>query len=256
MSHDASLLLALVFAAIVAALHALGPRLRAVPGIEAASGTSLSGGLAAAYVFVYLLPELARGNQQVAKKLHDDLGDAAATHVGVFLVALLGFFVFFVLQWAAEQPRGDGREPSPAVFAAHVAGFSVYSALVVYLVPLRLQTSPALAAVFCGILALHLVSTDRLLRNRFPQRLAGHPHARLALSAGAIGGWALALLVPETTLTLTLLAAFLGGAVLLNVLDEELPARHEVRLAWFAVGLVVAAATLTALAAAGERGAA
>ena len=66
----------------------------------------------------------------------------------------------------------------------------------------------------------------------------------------------LALLVPETTLTLTLLAAFLGGAVLLNVLDEELPARHEVRLAWFAVGLVVAAATLTALAAVGERGAA
>ena len=42
MSHDASLVLALVFAAIVAALHALGPRLRAVPGLEAASGTSLS----------------------------------------------------------------------------------------------------------------------------------------------------------------------------------------------------------------------
>ena len=177
--ESASLLLALVFAAIVAALHALGPRLRAVPGIEAASGTSLSGGLAAAYVFVHVLPELARGNPQVAEKLQDDLGDAAATEVGVFLVALLGFFVFFVLQWAAEQPRGDGREPSPAVFAAHVAGFSVYSALIVYLVPLRLQTSPALAAVFCGILALHLVSSDRLLRNQFPQRLGEHPHARL-----------------------------------------------------------------------------
>ena len=50
MGHDASLILALVFAAIVAALHAVGPRLRAVPGIEAASGTSLSGGLAAACV--------------------------------------------------------------------------------------------------------------------------------------------------------------------------------------------------------------
>ena len=118
MSHEDSLILALVFAAIVAALHALGPRLRAVPGIEAASGTSLSGGLAAAYVFVHVLPELARGNQQIAEQLQDDLGDAAATEVGVFLVALLGFFVFFVLQWAAEQPRGDGREPSPAVFAA------------------------------------------------------------------------------------------------------------------------------------------
>jgi crotonobetainyl-CoA:carnitine CoA-transferase CaiB-like acyl-CoA transferase len=62
--------------------------------------------------------------------------------------------------------------------------------------------------------------------------------------------------VPEETLTLTLLTAFLGGAILLNVLDQELPARHEVHIAWFAASILVAAAVLTALAAAGERGAA
>ena len=37
---------------------------------------------------------------------------------------------------------------------------------------------------------------------------------------------------------------------------RELPARHEVRIGWFAAGLVVAAGVLTALAAAGRRGAA
>jgi hypothetical protein len=123
-------------------------------------------------------------------------------------------------------------------------------------VPLRLQTSPVLAVVFCAILALHLVSSDRVLREQFPRRFAEHPNTRAALAAGALGGWLLAAVLPEATVTLTLLSAFLGGAILLNVLDQELPARHEVRIGWFAAGLVIAAGVLTALAAAGERGAA
>jgi len=256
MSHDAGLILTLAFAVVVAVLHGLGPRLRRVPGIEPDAGASLAGGLATGYVFIHVLPELARGNRAMAGKLDQELADTAVANVAVFLVALLGFFVFFVLQWAAEQAVHDRREPAGVVFAGHLVAFTLYNAVVVYIVPLRMQTSAVLAAVFCVILALHLVSTDRLLREQFPYRFAERPHARMTLAAGALGGWAAAAVIPDGTLALSLLSAFLGGAILLNVLDQELPARHEVRIAWFAAGLAVAATVLTALAAAGERGAA
>jgi hypothetical protein len=68
-------------------------------------------------VFIHLLPELARGDREVATKLGDELGDAAVSHVAIFLVALPGFCVVFALQWAAEQAVREGREPSPAVLS-------------------------------------------------------------------------------------------------------------------------------------------
>jgi hypothetical protein len=249
-------MLTLAFAAVVAALHAFGPKLRAVPGIAPDAGVSLAGGLAGAYVFIHVLPELARGNREVAATLGHDLGDSAVVDVAVFLVALVGFSVFFLLQWAAEQTNRERREPSGAVFVSHLVAFTIYNAVVVFTLPLRFQTSPALAAAFCAILALHLVSADRLLREQFPQRFSVRAGPRMVLAAGALGGWLLAGVVPERTVTLSLLSALLGGAILLNVLDQELPARREVRIGWFLAGLVTTASLLTALAAAGERGAA
>jgi hypothetical protein len=56
----------------------------------------------------------------------------------------------------------------------------------------RFQTSPALAAVFCAILALHLISVDRLLREQFPRRSSGRAGRRMVLAAGALSGWLLA----------------------------------------------------------------
>lgn len=254
MSHFASLAFTLGFAVLLAAIHALGPRLRPISPLESAAGASLSGGLAAGYVFVHLLPELARGNQDVASKLGHDLPDTALQDVATFLVALLGFFVFFVLQWAAEQAGRDGREPSRTVFTAHLVGFAVYNALVVFTVPLRFRTGAGLAFFYCAILTLHLASTDRLMREQFPRRFGGNVRARIVLSAGALAGWLLALVVPEGTVSLTMLTAFLAGAILLNVLDQDLPARHEARIGWFATGLAISAVVLTAIAAAGEHG--
>jgi hypothetical protein len=150
--------------------------------------TSLSGGLAAAYVFVHLPTELARGNQQVASMPGTARSLGPRTCSAATIVA--NTRARRRLASRLTGPRGGLRSP-------------VYSAFIVYVVPLRLQTSPALAAV-CGIPALRLVSTDRLLQP-VPAGTRRAPHARLALSAGAIGGWVLALPVPDTTLTLTLL---------------------------------------------------
>ena len=55
-------------------------------------------------------PSSARGNQEVAEKLQDDLGDAAATAVGVPpRWRCSGSSSSLVLQWAAEQPRDEGE---------------------------------------------------------------------------------------------------------------------------------------------------
>jgi hypothetical protein len=203
--------------------------------------TSLSGGLAAAYVFVHLLPELARGNQQVASMPGTARSLGPRTCSAAMIVA--NTRARRRLASRLTGPRGGLEKLQDDLGDAGRAATQRWQTAV----PSRLRrthrrlqrlqrlhrlsrAAQAADESRAGRRVLRdsrcLVSTDRLLRNQFPQRLAGHPHARLALSAGAIGGWVRALLVPDTTLTLTLLAAFLGGAVLLNVLDEELPARH------------------------------
>ena len=85
---------------------------------------------------------------------------------------------------------------------------------------------------------------------------ADNVSGRTPVPGFAFGGALAAYAGFETTATLTLVTAFLGGAILLNVLQEELPARSEARLGWFAAGLVITAVVLLGPAAEGHRGAA
>jgi hypothetical protein len=256
MQAGTALALTSAFAAILAATHLLAGRLAPARPLRSSSWTSLAGGLAAGYVFLHLLPELARGNAEVGDELADALETTALLEVAIFVVALFGFFVFYALRWAADRAITTGREPSSAIVAGHVAAFAAYNAVVVYTVPLKLRTDVSLALVFCAIIAMHLLQTDRLLAEQFPRRFAARRSGRLLLAAGAATGALAALGRFESTVLLTLLTAFLGGALLLNVLQEELPSRTDARLGWFAVGLAVSSIVLVGLAAGGHRGAA
>ena len=94
-------------------------------------------------------------------------------------------------------------------------------------------------------MATHLVATDQVLSEHFPASLTAR--LRLLLAAGALGGWAAAVLLgPTSTVLVNLLTAFLGGAILLNVFNDELPPERASSFTWFTVGLAVYAGLLTA----------
>ena len=79
-----------------------------------ATVTSFGGGVAATYVFLYLLSRLAEGNQAVAAVLGDKVHSTPLAGLATSLVALLGFVTFYALEWAttdrsAAQPSRPGR---------------------------------------------------------------------------------------------------------------------------------------------------
>ena len=113
LSKPQSLWAALAITLGLAGLHPLGPTLQRVRLVLERGFTSFGGGMAAAYVFLYLLPRLAEGNEAVGRVLEDRIELTPLTDLAVFVVALLGFLVF--TPWSGppdtrhlEKPKRPG----------------------------------------------------------------------------------------------------------------------------------------------------
>lgn len=246
MSVHASLLGALVIAVVLCALHWFAARVDRLPLVPARAMGSFAGGTSVAYVFLQLLPALADGSTGIGKALGDTITITPLTDLGIFLVALTGFTAFYGLDRLARAAgeTAVGREPRPAVFYLHLGAFCVYNALITYTMPLRLRTGIAFALLFSVAMGLHFVLTDRNLREHYPVRF--RRVGRTALAASLLIGWGAAVAAaPTRTLVVSLLTAFLGGSVLLNVFTEQLPSGPTSSFSWFVVGLVLYAALLS-----------
>jgi hypothetical protein len=240
-----SVWVALGITVVLAAVHLLSPRIERLPVTPVRDVRSFGGGVAAAYVFLYLLPRLSEGNQVVGRLLEQEVGRTPLSNLAAFGVALLGFLAFYSLERAARLSLPENSRVIPAVFGLQLGVFALYSGLITYTLPTKLQAGVLPAALFAAAMSLHLLSTDHVLRERLP---AGLTRARLlALSGGAVGGWLAAVLAaPTSTVLINLLTAFLGGAVLLNVFIAELPPERHSSLGWFAIGLATYSALLAA----------
>ncbi|HEX8105061.1 MAG TPA: hypothetical protein VF533_20745 [Solirubrobacteraceae bacterium] len=226
----------------LAVLHLLAPRIRRLPFVPERAMGSFAGGIAVAYVFLHLLPELVEGNEAIGEALRDVVDPTPLLDLAIFAVALLGFVVFYGLERLARD-RADREDEGGPVFALHLGSFLVYNGLITYTMPLRIRTGVAFAALFTVAMGLHFVLTDRGLEEHYPRRFAraGRPLLAVALLAG----WALvAIFAPSSTVLVSLLTAFLGGSILLNVFKEELPSNRGSSFLWFTIGLGLYSALL------------
>ncbi len=264
---------ALLIALLLAGMHLAAPRIRKLPLVPESATGSFAGGLAVAYVFLHLLPEIAEGNEAIGEALSDVVRPTPLTDLGIFLVALVGFTAFYGLERLADrhgeaaatgaasgQPgawRGVGRASGrpggsggsgggreSGVYWLHLGSFMVYNALITYTMALRVRTGVAFAVLFTVAMGLHFVLTDRGLEEHYPRRFPDR--GRFALAAALLAGWALAaLFAPSSTLLVALLTALLGGSILLNVFKEEVPSNRQSSFPWFLVGLTLYAGLLT-----------
>jgi hypothetical protein len=248
-----SLMGALVISLLLAALHVAAPRIRRLPLVPERVTGSFAGGLAVAYVFLHLLPELAEGNEAIGEALSDVVEPTPLLDLGIFLVALVGFAAFYGLERLARTRAATGgaaREPT-GVYWLHLGSFMVYNALITYTMALRLRTGVAFAVLFAIAMGLHFVLTDRSLEEHYPHRFPRS--GRVLLAAALLVGWGLdALFAPTSTVVVALLTALLGGSILLNVFKEELPSIGRSSYGWFLTGLGLYAALLTVVTALGE----
>ncbi len=132
-STTTSLWLALGITLALVGLHLLAPRIRRLPAVPEHATGSFAGGLAVAYVFLHLLPELAAGNEALGEVLEDVVDITPLLDLAIFGVALLGFVIFFGLERAARRSPGDGRRDGEVgVLRLHLASFALYNALITY----------------------------------------------------------------------------------------------------------------------------
>ncbi len=244
---------ALVLSLFLTAVHLAAPRIRRLPLVPERMTGSFAGGLAVAYVFLHLLPELAEGNEAIGEALSDVVRPTPLLDLGIFLVALAGFAAFYGLERLARTRAatgGAGREPA-GVYWLHLVSFMVYNALITYTMALRLRTGVGFAVLFAVAMGLHFVLTDRSLEEHYPRRFPRS--GRILLAAALLLGWGLdALFAPTSAVVVALLTALLGGSILLNVFKEELPSSGRSSYGWFLTGLGFYAALLTAVTALGQ----
>lgn len=237
------------FAALVLALvHVFANRLRFLEGVPRSRWLSAAGGVSVAYVFIHLLPELGEGQATIEGAVRGAFG---FLEHHAYLVALTGLVVFYGLERAAKESRRRSRdarggdETGAGVFRLHVASFSLYNAIIGYLLVHRAQPGPVGLVFYAVAMGLHFLVTDYGLREH--HRAAYLRVGRWILAGAVIAGFVGGLTFEVHEVGVELLRAFLAGGVILNVLKEELPEERESRFAAFVLGAGGYAAVLVAL---------
>lgn len=259
-----AIVLALASTLVLAALHLLAPHIRKLPLVPEHATASFAGGLAVSYVFLHLLPELARGNTEL-RELFEETGEPSPlVELAIFVVALVGFCMFYGLERLAERSKAAAEHATSAgepgtsgtsyskVFLVHLGSFLVYNAVITYTLSSNYRTGVAFAVLFTIAMGLHFVISDRGLEEHYGKQF-NRKMPRLLLAGGLLLGWALAVVfAPTRSITVSLLMAFLAGSVLLNVFKEEIPAARRSSFPWFVTGLGSYAALLVTITALGH----
>jgi zinc transporter ZupT len=226
-----------------ALVHLFVGRLKVLDVLPRSRWLSAAGGVAVAYVFLHILPELALH----AGHLEDPLGEERAEAL-TYLMALAGLAAFYGLERAAKTSRARSRRQGGAdrveteLFWLHIGSFALYNALIGYLLLRGEERGPLSLLLYAVAMGLHFLTTDHGLREHHNE--AYDRRGRWVLVAAVLGGGALGVLGALPPAALALLFAFLAGGVVLNVLKEELPEERESNFGAFAAGAAGYAALL------------
>jgi hypothetical protein len=224
-------------AALFAAAFLFGQYIRPLKwlGFGHRAVISFGAGMSAAYVFVHLMPELAEAREILDASL------SSVEHyegMSVYLCALLGFIVFYGIESlrthldeasAGQEARRDLR--------LHVAGFVGYVGLMAYLALRALEETPTSQALYAIAIFAHMLGINQEFRREHGALY--DLRVRLILAGAAIGGWLVAFAVELPNQVITLLLAFVSGAVIMNSMIMELPTDKEGRFLPFLAGAVI-----------------
>lgn len=237
-SESAKLDWTLAVAITLATVHLLGSPLRRLVRKREAIVCSFGGGMAVAYVFLQLLPELDKG--------HHLVGNA------IYFVVLVGFILFYTLEYHLPL-RGskETSEHSPrSALYMHITISWIYNWLIIYTIPEQLEASIPHAAIGIIAIGLHLSYNDHVLGLHYAREFDSW--GRYVLATAPLIGWVTGILKPGSAVVSDLLIASLAGAIIHNVFKDELPDNQRTSFRWFITGVLVYAILLTLSTAVGE----
>lgn len=241
--EDFTLDYTLVAALLLALIHFFGPVMRRSLRGHGELVASFGGGIAVAYVFLSLFPEIELAHEWLDDRVH--------------FVTLVSFLFFYGLEAWLFMKRRTGRnlevttvsggdhaphaEHPENVFWWHIALSWVYTAMVVFALPEASSEDVGFAIVGSLAVGLHLIYKDYVLRSHHHESF--EEKGRFLLAIAPLAGWLAHQIIDPSEVVFDLFVALVAGFLMQGVFRDELPQASVVRLRWLFAG----AATFTAL---------
>ncbi len=196
---------------------------------------SLSGGVAIAYVFVYILPTM--------HEEQDQLGGDLALDSELYFLGLLGLIVYYSVYKFAKADRAKSMNADASYFV-QVAFFAIYTFMISYIV--FASDVKTVEALFYGVaVGLHFIGISYHI-GRDNERVHRR-YGRYILATTTLIGAAAGTFGPSTGLFVDSLIAFSSGAMIFNVISKELPEEDYAHLPTFLIASLVYAISLLTL---------
>jgi len=200
---------------------------------------SVAGGISVAYVFLHLLPELGVFQDELQGEIEGTAWRFLEHHI--YLVAMFGLVFFYGLEQMVKSSKrrhknSGERNSKDGVFWIHIGSFTLYNALIGYLL-VREEYESAWGMLFFFIaMGVHFITNDKGLRATHKEDY--DKYGRWLLTFAILIGWGIGVVMEVNDLIISFLTALLAGGVILNVLKEELPEERESSFSAFCIGIV------------------
>jgi hypothetical protein len=228
----------LAAAAALAATFIFGGKLEAELHSHRRGWLSAAAGMATAYVFVHLLPELFEAQTVFTKA-------TAGTSLPfperrVYSSALTGFVVMYGLEHLVSQTREIRRKERDKggkggfVYWCHAGSFALYGSLVSYLMVKESHLGPLYLTLFFIAMSLHFLAICHSLR--VEHGALYDRSGKWVIAGGVLAGWVVGTMSSLPNAIFATLMGLVGGGVVINSLIMELPKEKEGRFWPFFAG--------------------
>jgi len=214
----------LAAAMVLASVYAFGNRLRA--RTHHRRWVSIAAGVSVATIFVDLLPEISEGQAKFLTGPHR--GAALFPEQAIYLAAMLGFVLFYGLEYMVAASPSEEDGPSSIFLSLQIAAFALYSGLIAYLLVHNTWNDAPSLALYSLAMAFHLLLVDHSLARE--HRRLYESRGRWILAGAVMAGWLVGVLIPIPEQWLARITGFVCGGVLMNALVVELPEGRGGRL--------------------------
>ena len=223
----------IVVAIIFAAFHFFSFRAFQVRARWRRIASSFSGGLAAAYVCLHLIPEIDQGSHALGQR--------------IYFIMMIGFALYYgaaILSIRQRERTGDNS----SYLNLNLFLSAIYSFMLVYTLGEQLPESPALSMAFALMMGLHLLSGDFSLLE--VDSAWFKRYGRFVLMGAVLAGLVSANRLPSSDAIVDVLTALLAGSMLFKVFHNELPEFRDAHYRAFLTGMGLMLITHVALEAA------
>lgn len=219
--------------AILCLVHLFANRIKYLGWLWHGRFLSFAGGISFTYVFVSLLPELAKSQTSI-----ETIGLFPYFEKHVYLIALLGFLFFYSAQSVTSKDHY-----STLGFLTSMGSYTIFNLLIGSSIADSQNSDVQPLPLFTLAMSLHYFVNDHNLREA--HKILYEDMGRWLLTFALIIGGLLGLWWPLPEAIAAILMAFAAGGVLYNVMRYELPNNENVT--FFCLGSLLYAMMLLSM---------